>query len=104
MNQNQNKTSTKTKNIRETEFAEPKMFKLLLLNDDVTTMDFVVEVLMNIFHYDFPNASRIMLEVHHNGSGVCGIFTEEIALSKQKQVKDAAQRENFPLQTRIEEE
>lgn len=94
----------KTDIYEELELATPKMFKLLLLNDDVTTMDFVIEVLMDIFHYDLDNAGRIMFEIHNTGSGVCGIFTEEIALSKQKQVKDAAQEANFPLQTRIEEE
>jgi ATP-dependent Clp protease adaptor protein ClpS len=99
--QNKPKTSTHE---QESKLAEPKMFKLLLLNDDITTMDFVIEVLMGIFHYDFATASRIMLEVHHNGSGVCGIFTEEIALSKQKQVSKAAKEANFPLQTRIEEQ
>lgn len=94
----------KTDIYEELELAKPKMFKLLLLNDDVTTMDFVIEILMDIFHYDLENAGRIMLEIHSTGSGVCGIFTEEIALSKQKQVRVAAQEANFPLQTRIEEE
>lgn len=97
-------TNPEAEYIEEREFAEPKMFKLLLLNDDVTTMDFVVAILMDIFHYDLAGASRIMLEIHNTGSGVCGIFTQEIALSKQKQVKDAAKEANFPLKTRIEEE
>lgn len=100
----QSKPKSSTQHEEESQLAEPKMFKLLLLNDEVTTMDFVVEILMSIFHYDFADASRIMLEIHNTGSGVCGIFTEEIALSKQKQVKIAAQDANFPLQTRIEEE
>ena len=97
-------TKPTTQHQEDSQLAEPKMYKLLLLNDEVTTMDFVIEVLMQIFHYNFADASRIMLEVHHNGSGVCGIFTEEIALSKQKQVKIAAQEADFPLQTMIEEE
>mgnify|MGYP004565245375 FL=1 len=97
-------TKPATQHQEDSQLAEPKMYKLLLLNDEVTTMDFVIEVLMQIFHYNFADASRIMLEVHHNGSGVCGIFTEEIALSKQKQVKITAQEADFPLQTRIEEE
>lgn len=88
----------------ELELVMPKMFKLLLLNDDTTTMDFVIEVLMDIFHYDLDNAGRIMLEIHNNGSGVCGVFTQEIALSKQRQVQIAAREANFPLQTRLEEE
>ncbi len=83
---------------------EPRMFKVLLLNDDVTTMDFVVEVLMDIFHYDIDSASRIMLEIHHLGRGVCGVYTEEIALSKQRQVMQAAAKANFPLKVELEEE
>ncbi|MCH5335817.1 MAG: ATP-dependent Clp protease adaptor ClpS [Campylobacter sp.] len=94
----------KTKTLEQTKLKEPKMFKVLLINDDVTTMDFVVEVLMGIFNHDFNNANKIMLEVHCNGSGVCGIYTQEIALSKQKKVSDMAKIANFPLQTRVEEE
>ena len=94
----------KTDIYEELKLAAPKMFKILLLNDDVTTMDFVIEVLMDIFHFDLDSAGRIMLEIHNTGSGVCGVFTEEIALSKQKQVQIAAQKANFPLQTKIEVE
>ncbi|TQR61165.1 ATP-dependent Clp protease adaptor ClpS [Campylobacter troglodytis] len=94
----------KTDFCEELDLKEPKMFKVLLLNDDTTTMDFVIEILMSIFHYDLEGASRIMLDIHCNGSGVCGIYTEEIALSKKKQVESAAKEANFPLQTRIEEE
>lgn len=83
---------------------EPKMFKVLLLNDDVTTMDFVVQVLMDIFHYDIEKASRIMLEIHHLGKGLCGVYTQEIALSKQRQVINAAMKANFPLRVELEEE
>ncbi len=94
----------KSKVLEKSKLQEPKMFKVVLLNDDVTTMDFVIEILMNIFHHDFETASKIMLEVHLNGSGICGIYTQEIALSKQKKVSDAAKLANFPLQTRVEEE
>lgn len=94
----------KSKVLEKSKLQEPKMFKIVLLNDDVTTMDFVIEILMNIFHHDFETASKIMLEVHLNGSGICGVYTQEIALSKQKKVSDAAKLANFPLQTRVEEE
>lgn len=94
----------KTKSLEKSQLKEPKMFKIMLLNDEVTTMDFVIEILMNVFQYNFDEASKIMLEVHYNGSGVCGIYTQEIALSKQKKVADAAKIANFPLQTRVEEE
>ncbi|EAI5466155.1 ATP-dependent Clp protease adaptor ClpS [Campylobacter lari] len=94
----------KSEILEQQKLAEPKMFKVLLLNDDVTTMDFVIEILMNIFHHDFEKASAIMLGIHHQGSGVCGIYTEEIALSKKQQVDMAAKNNDFPLQTRIEEQ
>ncbi|EAH8541921.1 ATP-dependent Clp protease adaptor ClpS [Campylobacter coli] len=94
----------KSKVLEKSKLQEPKMFKVVLLNDDVTTMDFVIEILMNIFHHDFETASKIMLEVHLNGSGICGVYTQEIALSKQKKVSDAAKLANFPLQARVEEE
>lgn len=94
----------KSKVLEKSKLQEPKMFKVVLLNDDVTTMDFVIEILMNIFHHDFETASKIMLEVHLNGSGICGVYTQEIALSKQKKVSDAAKLANFPLQSRVEEE
>lgn len=94
----------KIQTLEQIKLSEPKMYKVILLNDDETTMDFVIEILMNIFHQNFKKASEIMLEIHHNGSGVCGIYTQEIALSKQKQVIDAAKLANFPLQTKVEEE
>ena len=91
-----------TKILEQTKLAKPQLFKLFLLNDEVTTMDFVVDVLMRIFHFDISKATEIMLDIHNNGEGLVGIFTEEMALSKQKQVKIAAQEADFPLQTRIE--
>lgn len=91
-----------TKILEQTKLAKPQLFKLFLLNDEITTMDFVVDVLMRIFHFDISKATEIMLDIHNNGEGLVGIFTEEIALSKQKQVKIAAQEADFPLQTRIE--
>ncbi len=94
----------KTKTLERTALKEPKMFKVVLLNDEITTMDFVVEVLMSIFNHSFESANKIMLEVHCNGSGVCGIYTQEIALSKAKKVSDMARMANFPLQTKVEEE
>lgn len=94
----------KEKTLEQNKLAKPKMFKVILLNDNVTTMDFVIEILMNIFGHNFEIASKIMLEVHCNGSGVCGIYSQEIALSKQKKVFEAAKLANFPLQTKVEEE
>ena len=94
----------KIKSKEELKLIEPKMYKVILLNDDITTMDFVVEVLINIFHFNFEKANQVMLEIHCNGAGICGIYTQEIALSKQKQVLNLAKRANFPLQVKVEEE
>ncbi len=82
---------------------EPKMYKVLLLNDDYTTMDFVVEVLMGIFHHSLENAINIMLKVHKEGIGECGVYTYEIAETKIAQVRKAARENEFPLRAIMEE-
>jgi ATP-dependent Clp protease adaptor protein ClpS len=82
---------------------EPSMFKVLLLNDDYTTMDFVVEILMNVFGKSFEAATEIMLNVHRKGSGVCGIFPLEIAETKIDTVHSLAREKGFPLRCALEE-
>lgn len=82
----------------------PRKFKVILLNDDVTSMDFVVDVLTQIFHYSAQSAIALMLKVHNEGSAVCGIYTKEIALSKQNEVRKAAINAGYPLKVDIEEE
>ena len=84
--------------------APPSMYKVMLLNDDVTTMDFVVAILKAIFQKSHEEATRIMLSVHHSGSGVCGIYPLEIAEAKQMAVKNRAKAEGFPLQCVLEKE
>lgn len=79
------------------EIAEPPMFRVLLHNDDYTPMDFVVDVLTGIFHFDETTAHRIMLEVHNNGIGHCGVFTKEIAETKVALVTDLAKAQGYPL-------
>lgn len=81
----------------------PRSFKVILLNDDYTTMDFVVSVLETIFRKTPAEAVQIMLQVHNNGKGVCGIFTRQIAEAKVKLVHDRALSEGFPLRCIIEE-
>jgi ATP-dependent Clp protease adaptor protein ClpS len=78
-------------------FKEPEQFRVILLNDDYTTMDFVVDVLMEIFHKSIEDASKIMLDVHKKGRGVVGVYTWDIAMTKTKQVHAAAEANNFPL-------
>jgi len=81
---------------------EPEQFKVILLNDHYTTMDFVVEVLMIIFHKGIEDANRIMLDVHQKGRGVVGSYTWDIAVTKSEQVHTAAQSNGFPLKCIVE--
>ena len=88
------KTRPKTK--------RPSMYRVLLLNDDYTPMEFVVAVLQQIFNKSAEDATRIMLHVHQNGVGVCGVYTYEVAETKVVQVVDAARRAQHPLQCTME--
>lgn len=82
----------------------PSRYKVVLLNDDYTSMEFVVEILMNFFNHTTEEAVAIMLLVHEKGRGVCGVFTFEIAETKVLQVKQEATKRGFPLRAIIEEE
>ena len=85
-----------------TELKEPSLYRVLLHNDDYTTMEFVVEVLMKIFHKSRDEAEEIMWTVHEKGKAVCGIYTFEIAQTKAEQVKVLARQNSFPLLATIE--
>ena len=82
---------------------EPPLFKVVLHNDDYTTMDFVVHVLIIIFHKSREEATRIMLHVHNNGVGLCGVYTKEIAETKVTEVTQLSQEHQFPLKCTMEE-
>ena len=86
------------------ELEEPKMFKVLLHNDDYTSMDFVVDVLMSIFHKNAIEAEKIMIQIHEKGIGVCGVYSFEIAQTKAEQVRQKAKQNEFPLLATIEED
>ncbi|WP_234035686.1 ATP-dependent Clp protease adapter ClpS [Erythrobacter insulae] len=88
------KTRTKPK--------KPSQYKVLLLNDDYTPMEFVVMVLKRFFSMDIEQATRVMLHVHQKGVGVCGIFTYEVAETKVNQVMDFAKQNQHPLQCTLE--
>ncbi len=90
------KTRPKTK--------KPSLYKVLLLNDDYTPMEFVVHVLERYFSKGREEATRIMLHVHHKGVGVCGVFTYEIAETKVTQVMDFSRQHDHPLQCTMEKE
>ncbi|MDR2856655.1 MAG: ATP-dependent Clp protease adapter ClpS [Novosphingobium sp.] len=81
---------------------KPSQFKVLMLNDDYTPMEFVVMVLKRVFHMDMEQATRVMLHVHQKGVGVCGIFPYEIAETKVNQVMDFARQNQHPLQCTLE--
>jgi len=81
---------------------EPEEFKVILLNDDYTTMEFVVEILIDIFRKSTDDAFRIMLDVHQKGKGIVGVYTWDIAVTKVDQVHKLAKANEFPLQCAIE--
>lgn len=83
---------------------KPAMYKVLMLNDDYTPMEFVVHVLERFFQKNREEATRIMLHVHRRGVGVCGVFTYEVAETKVTQVMDLARQNQHPLQCTIEKE
>jgi ATP-dependent Clp protease adaptor protein ClpS len=83
-------------------YKEPEEFKVILLNDHYTTMEFVVEVLTVIFHKSFLDANRIMLDVHKKGKGLVGVYTWDIAATKTEQVHSAARANEFPLRCVVE--
>lgn len=81
---------------------KPSQYKVLMLNDDYTPMEFVVLVLKRFFSMDLEQATRVMLHVHQRGVGVCGVFTYEVAETKVNQVMDFARQNQHPLQCTLE--
>ncbi|MDR2742376.1 MAG: ATP-dependent Clp protease adaptor ClpS [Treponema sp.] len=81
---------------------EPEEFRVILLNDHYTTMDFVVEILVQIFHKNLEDANRIMLDIHRKGKGTVGVYSYDIAQTKADQVHAVARENEFPLRCIIE--
>ena len=98
----ENQTGTITKD--KSQIKEPKMYKVILHNDDYTTMEFVVIILKKVFHKSTEESYRIMYEVHYNGIGIAGIYTFEIAETKAASVQQLASKKEFPLRCTIEPE
>ena len=86
------------------EVEEPPMYKVMLLNDDYTTMEFVVQVLVYVFQKSAEEATRIMLNVHRSGVGVCGLYPYEVAETKVNTVESLARENGFPLKCIMERE
>jgi len=83
---------------------EPPMYKVFLHNDDYTTMEFVVEILVNIFGKSLEKATRIMLNIHEKGIGLCGVYTYGVAETKVNTVHSLAREQGFPLKSTMEKE
>jgi ATP-dependent Clp protease adaptor protein ClpS len=86
------------------EVDEPPMYKVLLHNDDYTTMEFVVEILMLVFNKTPEEAVEIMLNIHQKGIGICGVYTYEVSETKVNTVDSLAREHGFPLKCTMEEE
>ena len=97
-------TSTGLLTRPETRTKKPNMYKVLLLNDDYTPMEFVVHVLQRFFRMTVDQATEVMLHVHQKGVGICGVFTYEVAETKVNQVLTFAQQHEHPLQCTLEKE
>ena len=88
----------------ELQIKHPSKYKVFILNDDYTSMDFVVDILISVFHKSYEQAENIMLEVHKKDRGLCGVYTHEIAETKVMQVIKKAKDSGFPLKATMEEE
>lgn len=97
------KDGAKTLTRKDEKLKEPGDYTVVLLNDDYTTQDFVVEILKLIFHKNDDEAVRIMMNVHRKGRGAAGVYTWDIAMTKANQVHDLARLNDFPLRCIVEE-
>jgi ATP-dependent Clp protease adaptor protein ClpS len=104
MNGDSSKTDNAVKERVQTRKQEPTRFKVILLNDDYTTMEFVVRVLETVFQRSPAEAFRIMMQVHVHGSGLAGVYPWEVAETKVETVTSMARHAEFPLRATIEEE
>lgn len=97
-------TNTDFELVDATKLTYPKKYKVFLLNDDYTSMDFVIDILMTIFHKSYEQAEKIMLDIHKKERGLCGVYSHEIAETKVMQVIKKAKDSGFPLKATMEEE
>ena len=95
-------TKTREKTEDKEKVREPEEYRVILLNDHYTSMDFVVDILMVIFHKGFQDANRIMLDVHKKGRGIVGQYPWDIAATKTEQVHAVARQNEFPLRCIVE--
>lgn len=86
-----------------TKLQKPKFYAVIIFNDEITTMDFVVEVLNKIFDKPLDEATKLMLEIHQNGKAIVGVYTYDIAITKKHQVDTLSTENNYPLKIIVEE-
>ena len=87
----------------EKDISPPKRYMVILLNDDITTMDFVVSILIDIFYYELESAINKMLQVHNEGKAVCGVYSYDIATTLQQKVIFVSKTNDYPLKCIVEE-
>jgi ATP-dependent Clp protease adaptor protein ClpS len=104
MNEEKIKSDENVAEKEQQETKEPPLYRVFLLNDDYTTMEFVIHVLEAVFHKSPTEAMRIMLSVHKKGAGICGVYTKEIAETKIVTVHGMAAKKKFPLKCAMEKE
>jgi ATP-dependent Clp protease adaptor protein ClpS len=97
-------TETQQRNLVTTNIVEPRKFKVIILNDDSTPMEFVIDVLINIFNHDHASSEHLMLTIHNEGSAVAGIYPYEIAEQKGIETTHLARQAGYPLNVKIESE
>ncbi len=93
-----------TDNVTMTKIKKPKLYKVILLNDDFTPMDFVIYILQDIFNHETESAMKIMSFVHEKGSGLAGRYTKEVAETKIMQVTKLAKEQKYPLRCKLEQD
>ena len=98
------KKQSQVKERQKTNIREPRRYKVIIYNDDFTTMDFVVKVLMEVFFLSEENAQALMLQVHHSNKAVAGVYTYDIAVSKAQKAVNMARENGFPLRLTVEPE
>lgn len=96
-------TNIVTKQKNQIKIKKPKQYKVLMYNDDYTTMEFVITVLVNVFNKKLIEAEKIMLDVHEKGKGIAGIYSHDIAITKVSTAMSMAKEEGFPFKLTVEE-
>ncbi len=104
MGQNKFNSETDSDVLYQNETKEPSLYRVIILNDDYTPMDFVILVLKKIFQHDDSRAEKVMLDIHKKGAGLGGVYTHEVAETKSMQMNQMAKENKYPLKSFVEED